>query len=71
MEKWLSPRDSKETRTCFSCGLYKIRAKFYNWYPHPALLGILGNKLTGIICSKCARREAGSKYWKEMEDERR
>ena len=68
MGKWLSPRDKKETRTCFSCGSYKMRAQFYNWYSHPALASILGNKLNGIICSNCARREAGSKYWKDIKN---
>ena len=71
MEKWLLPRGKKETRACFACGTYKMKAQFYEWYPHPALKTILGGKLNGIICSKCARREAGSKYWKEMENGRK
>ena len=68
MERWLSPRDKKETRTCFSCGSYKMRAQFYDWYSHPALVNVLGNKLNGIICSNCAKREAGSRYWKAVKD---
>ena len=63
MEKWLSLRDKKETRVCFSCGSYKMRAQFYNWHSHPALKSLLGNNLNGIICSKCAKREAGSHNW--------
>ena len=70
MEKWLLPRDKKETRTCFSCGVYKMRAQFYNWYSHPALANVLGNKLNGIICSNCAKREAGLKNWKRVKDGR-
>ena len=66
MGKWLLPRDKKETRTCFSCGSYKMRGQFYEWYTHPALQSTLGGKLNGIICSNCARREAGSRYWKEI-----
>ena len=68
MGKWLSPRDRKETRACFSCGTYKMRAQFYDWYSHPALSDALGNELNGIICSNCARREAGSRNWKEIKD---
>ena len=68
MGKWLLPRDRKEARTCFSCGDYKMRAQFYDWYSHPALTNVLGNKLNGIICSNCAKREAGSKYWKEIKN---
>ena len=68
MEKWLLLRDKKETRTCFSCGSYKMRAQFYDWYSHPALTSVLGNKLNGIICSNCARREAGSRYWKKVKN---
>ena len=65
MEKWLSRRDKKETRTCFSCGKYKMNAIFYDWYSNPALKSILGNELNGIICIQCAKREAGSNAWKE------
>ena len=68
MGKWLLPRGKKETRTCFSCGIHKMRAQFYDWYSHPALTSVLGNKLNGIICSNCARREAGSRYWKELKN---
>ena len=66
MEKWLSPRDKKETRVCFSCGTYKMKARFYDWYAHPGLTSILGQKLHGVICSSCAKREAGSHYWSKI-----
>tara|TARA_Y100000310_G_scaffold334134_1_gene413151 strand:+ start:97 stop:303 length:207 start_codon:yes stop_codon:yes gene_type:complete len=65
MVKWLSLRGDKETRTCFSCGTYKMRAKFYNWYHHPALSFMEDGRI-GVICTPCAKREAGSKLWKEM-----
>jgi hypothetical protein len=63
MEKWLLPRGKKETRTCFSCGSYKMRAMFYEWYPSPSIKSILGTEMHGIICSRCAMREAGSNHW--------
>ena len=66
MEKWLLRRDKKETRACFSCSTYKMKGQFYEWYSHPALKTILGNNLIGIICSNCAKREAGSHRWKEI-----
>ena len=68
MQKWLSPRDKKETRACFSCKDYKVRAQFYYWYSHPALTNVLGNNLNGIICSNCAKREAGSTRWKKVKN---
>ena len=62
MQKWLSPRDNKETRTCYSCGKYKMSSKFYDWYHHPAL-HFLGRERIGVVCTPCAKREAGSNYW--------
>ena len=62
MGKWLSQRDEKETRTCDSCGNYKIMSRFYNWYHHPAIK-FIGEGRIGVICTPCARREAGSKHW--------
>ena len=68
MGVWLSLRGDKETRTCFSCGTYKMRAKFYDWYHHPALK-FMGEERIGVICTPCAKREAGSKGWKIIQDE--
>ena len=64
MGKWLLPRDRKETRVCFSCGAYKMKSIFYEWYTHPSLA--IGNELHGIICSSCAKREAGSNHWRRI-----
>ena len=65
MEKWLFPRDKKESRSCFSCEDYKMKAQFYDWHSHPALKTII-NKYHGAICSKCARREAGSNHFNRI-----
>ena len=61
MGKWLKLRDKKESGSCYSCGKYKMKARLYNWYHHPAL-SFLGNGLIGIICKQCAQREAGAKF---------
>ena len=45
-----------------------MKGQFYEWYSHPALSGVLGNNLNGIICSSCAQREAGSRHWKEIKN---
>ena len=66
MERWLSPRDEKETRVCDSCGKYKMKAQFYNWYSHPALNRVIGSRLNGVICTPCAQREAGSRNWDKI-----
>lgn len=65
MEKWLSQRDRKETRTCDSCKKYKMKAFFYNWYHHPSM-NFMGEERIGVICLPCATREAGSRMWKFM-----
>tara|TARA_Y100001938_G_C8021624_1_gene395640 strand:+ start:217 stop:441 length:225 start_codon:yes stop_codon:yes gene_type:complete len=73
MEKWLSLRGNKETRVCDSCGTYKLKAIFYNWYNHPALKGVFRNKYSeveriGVICTPCAKREAGSNNWDKIKN---
>ena len=68
MEKWLLQRDKKETRTCNSCGSYKMRATFYNWSHHPAI-SFMGDERIGVICTPCAKREAGSRLWGKMKNE--
>ena len=67
MEKWLLPRDRKETRVCDSCGSYKMKAKFYDWFHHPSLT-FMEDERIGVICTPCAKREAGSKLWKRMKN---
>ena len=68
MERWLLPRDRKETRTCDSCGSYKMRAKFYNWNHHPSI-SFMGDGEIGVICTPCAKREAGSRLWRTIKSE--
>ena len=67
MEKWLLPRDRKETRTCDSCGKYKMRARFYNWFHNPAIR-FMGDERIGVICMPCAKREAGSRLWAKIKN---
>ena len=68
MEKWLLPRDKKETRACDSCNTYKMKAIFYDWYHHPSL-SFLEDEKIGVICTPCAKREAGSSRWKGIKNE--
>ena len=63
--KWLLQRGRKETRTCDSSGDYKMKANFYDWHHHPALI-FLGRGRLGVICTPCAKREAGSSNWKTI-----
>ena len=65
MGEWLSLRGDKETRTCDSCGNYKMKSNFYNWHHHPSLT-FLGEGRIGVICTPCAKREAGSKGWERI-----
>ena len=58
----LSLRDRLEERACFSCGKYKMKAQFYNWY------SIVEQRLLGVICGKCAKRETGSKHIERLKE---
>tara|TARA_Y100000401_G_scaffold117418_1_gene126127 strand:- start:687 stop:935 length:249 start_codon:yes stop_codon:yes gene_type:complete len=55
----------KQTRACDCCGDWKRSSYFYNWTSDC-------NHLTGdwimIVCSRCAKREAGSKLWRKLND---
>ena len=67
MEKWLLPRDRKETRTCDSCGKYKMKARFYDWF-HNSAVRFMGDERIGVICMLCAKREAGSRLWAKIKN---
>ena len=45
-----------------------MKAWFFDWYTHPALN--MGNDIIGTICVKCAQREAGKDYIKELINDR-
>jgi len=57
----------KESRSCDCCGELKTKSQFFEWYQHPAL-AFLNNDLIGIVCTKCAKREMGSKSWKKYKE---
>ena len=66
MGKWLLRRGRKESRACYSCGTYKMQAIFFDWYRHPAI-NVEDEKI-GVICTPCAKREAGSRNWKRINE---
>ena len=45
-----------------------MKAWFFDWHTHPALN--MGNDIIGTICVKCAQREAGKDYIKELINDR-
>jgi hypothetical protein len=50
-------RSIHETRKCDCCGSHKTRAPFYDWK------SFLDKEHIGVICQKCAIKEAfGGKY---------
>jgi hypothetical protein len=65
MGKWLLRRSKKESRACYSCGNYKMQSIFFDWHHHPSLK-FLGEGRIGVICTPCARREAGSRNWSRV-----
>ena len=67
MAKSIEKKIGKYSETCCCCGVYKMKAIFFNWYRHPALH--VGNELIGIISLRCAQRECGKKYIKFLLEE--
>ena len=55
-------RSLSDNRKCTCCGTYKMHAPFYDW------TSIITKEHIGIICQKCAIREAfGTKYKKDKD----
>ena len=50
------------------CGTVKTRQLMYEKKPHPAIVKLLIDQSSRIICKKCARREIGSKRKKELNE---
>ena len=61
-------RKYKEVGVCCACGTYKHKTIFYDWYIHPAIKSLFREDEwhKGMICLKCARREAGTKHRKKL-----
>ena len=49
---------SKGYGVCMACGKHYNRTDWYSWH---SLFD--GSLIHEKICKKCAKREAGSKYW--------
>ena len=50
------------------CGTIKIKQSMYEKYPNAAVIKLLTDQSSKIICKKCARREIGSKHKKELNE---
>ena len=50
------------------CGTVKTRQSMYEKYPHPAVIELLIDKSSQVICKKCVQREMGSKRKKELNE---
>ena len=50
------------------CGTIKIQQAMYEKYPHPAVIQLLTDQSSKIICKKCIQREMGSKRKKELNE---
>jgi len=65
---WLQQRDKKESSRCECCKVYVMGGQFYWWHSHPALPQKHFEPM--LICSKCAKREAGVKGFKKLKEEK-
>ena len=65
---YISKRKDKEVGVCCACGTYKHKTIFYDWYVNPAIKSLFREDEwhIGIICLKCAKREAGTKHRKNL-----
>ena len=61
-------RKYKEVGVCCACGTYKHKTIFYDRYVHPAIKSLFREDewYIGMICLKCAIREAGTKHRKGL-----
>ena len=50
------------------CGTVKTKQSMYEKKPHPAIVKLLIDQSTSVICKKCAQREIGSKHKKELNE---
>lgn len=65
--RWIVKQPRKQQNKCCACGTYKVNAQFYDWYVHPCISGLFKDTMIGIICIKCAKREAGTKHFREID----
>ena len=50
------------------CGIVKTKQLMYEKKPHPAVIKLLIDQSSQVICKKCASREIGSKRKKELNE---
>ena len=50
------------------CGTVKSKQSMYEKEPHPAVISLLTDQSSKVICKKCALREIGSKHKKEINE---
>ena len=50
------------------CGIVKSKQSMYEKKPHPAVITLLIDQFSKVICKKCAQREIGSKHKKELNE---
>ena len=55
-------------KECEMCGTVKTKQSMYEKKPHPAIVKLLIDQSTRVICKKCAQREIGSKRKKELNE---
>ena len=46
---------------CQFCGISKLKQKMFERFPHPAIINLLDNKSSKVICKKCAIKDIGTK----------
>ena len=50
------------------CGTVKAQQSMYEKKPHPAVISLITDTSSKVICKKCAQREIGSKRKKEINE---
>lgn len=55
----------KQSRKCDLCGTYKNRSVFYSLKRHPAVVKLLEDKTSKIVCSNCAMKEEFGNNYKQ------
>ena len=50
------------------CGTSKSKQKMFARSPNPAIIKLLTDQSSRVVCKKCAQKDIGSKHKKELDE---
>jgi len=55
-------------KACEMCGTSKSKQKMFARSPNPAIIKLLTDQSSRVVCKKCAQKDIGSKHKKELDE---